>query len=160
MVIDPTDAKRSLRRDMRAIRRALPDQAERSDRIWATVRPIAAVREAATVMVFESVPGEPVTAPFVEWCRSQGKAVAFPEDDPPVSPNLIDVVIVPGTAFTRAGDRLGQGGGWYDRFLARIRDDCVSIGVGFAPQLIDQLPVEPHDVQLDLVVTDEHGALD
>ena len=65
-------------------------------------------------------------------------------------------MIVPGLAFTRRGDRLGQGGGWYDRVLAGVRDDCVTIGVAFAPQLVDELPVEPHDRPVDLVVT-EHG---
>jgi 5-formyltetrahydrofolate cyclo-ligase len=80
--------------------------------------------------------------------------VHLPEDEPPPDPRSIDVVIVPGTAFTAAGDRLGQGGGWYDRFLARVRPDCVTIGVGFAPQLVSELPVEDHDIRLDLVVTD------
>ena len=64
-------------------------------------------------------------------------------------------MIVPGTAFTPDGHRLGQGGGWYDRFLPRLRPDCLKVGVGFAPQLVDHLPVEPHDVTLDLVVTDD-----
>ncbi len=105
-------------------------------------------------MVFDSIPGEPSTAPFIEWCRSEAKTVVLPEDDPPPDPQTVDVVIVPGIAFTAAGDRLGQGGGWYDRFLLRVRPDCVTIGVGFEPQLVDRLPVEPHDVRLDLVVTD------
>jgi 5-formyltetrahydrofolate cyclo-ligase len=63
------------------------------------------------------------------------------------------VVIVPGVAFTRDGDRLGQGGGWYDRFLAGVRPDCTVIGVCFDEQLVDQLPTEPHDVSLACVVT-------
>jgi 5-formyltetrahydrofolate cyclo-ligase len=66
------------------------------------------------------------------------------------------VAIVPGLAFTAAGDRLGQGGGWYDRVLADVRDDCTVIGVGFGVQVVDELPVEAHDRRLDLVVT-EHG---
>ncbi len=114
-----------------------------------------AVEDASVVMVFDSVPGEPVTAPFVEWCREAGKSVCFPEDEIPPDPRTIDVVIVPGTAFTRDGDRLGQGGGWYDRFLRSVRPDCVTIGVAFAPQVMAELPVEPHDVRLDHVVTED-----
>lgn len=105
-------------------------------------------------MLFDSVPGEPETAPFIEWCRSVGKHVLLPEDDPPPDPERLDVVIVPGTAFTAAGDRLGQGGGWYDRFLYWVRAECTTIGVGFAPQVVDEIPIEPHDVRLDMIVTD------
>lgn len=156
---DPTGAKRELRRAMREIRRALPDRVERSQRLWSFVRDVAAVQQAATVMVFDSIPGEPITAPFIEWCRSQNKTVVLPEDEPRPDPSTIDVVIVPGTAFTAAGDRLGQGGGWYDRFLPSIRPGCLTIGVGFEPQLVDALPTEPHDVRLDLIVTDAGPAL-
>ena len=59
--------------------------------------------------------------------------VAVPEDD--VDPAWPDVVIVPGLAFTSTGRRLGQGGGWYDRFLVGVRDDCVTVGVCFHEQL-------------------------
>ncbi len=105
-------------------------------------------------MAFDSVPGEPITGPFVEWCRASGKDVVLPEDDPAPDPSRVDVVVVPGTAFTDTGDRLGQGGGWYDRFLPRTRPDCLWIGVGFEPQLVSALPVEAHDVRVHLVVTD------
>ncbi len=153
-MIDATSAKATLRREMRSMRKALPDRAERSERLWGHVRALPEVRDATVVMVFDSVPGEPVTAPFVGWCRSAGKTLVLPEDDPPPDPQVVDVVIVPGTAFTATGDRLGQGGGWYDRFLPRTRSDCAWIGVGFQPQLVPSLPVEAHDVRLHLVVTD------
>jgi 5-formyltetrahydrofolate cyclo-ligase len=156
---DLTGAKLELRREMRAIRRALPDQVERSRRLWSLLRETEAVQRADTVMVFDSIPGEPITAPFIEWCHSNGKSVVLPEDDPAPDPGLIDVVIVPGVAFTASGDRLGQGGGWYDRFLPKTRPDCTTIGVGFEPQLVDKLPTEPHDVRLDLIVTDAGATL-
>lgn len=139
---------------MRSIRRALDDREQRSARLWSHVRSLSAVLDADVVMVFDSIPGEPITAPFVEWCRSEGKTVVLPEDDPPHDPREIDVVIVPGTAFTEDGHRLGQGGGWYDRFLPSTRPGCVWIGVGFEPQIVPALPVETHDVRLHLVVTD------
>jgi 5-formyltetrahydrofolate cyclo-ligase len=146
-------AKADLRTQMRGVRRSVDDAAGRSERIWATVRQLPAMRSATTVMVFASVPGEPDTAPFVTWCRSHGKVVVMPEEAP--EPTGPDVVVVPGIAFATDGHRLGQGGGWYDRFLAAVRDDCVTIGVAFAPQIVTELPVEPHDVVLDVVVTDE-----
>ena len=151
---DVTDAKRELRRTMREMRRALAEPEALSERLWSHVRALPEVVAATTVMVFDSVPGEPITAPFIGWCRSQGKTAALPEDEPAIDPRLIDVVIVPGLAFTVAGDRLGQGGGWYDRFLPRLRADCVTVGVGFEPQMVAALPTEPHDVRLSVVVTD------
>jgi 5-formyltetrahydrofolate cyclo-ligase len=141
---------------MRALRRELPGREERAARIWKAVAELGEVRAASTVMVFTSIKGEPPTAAFVEWCTEHGKRVVVPEDDP--DPGRVDVVIVPGVAFAPDGSRLGQGGGWYDRFLAGVRPDCVTIGVGFDAQLLDALPVEPHDVRLDLIVT-ESGAV-
>lgn len=105
-------------------------------------------------MAFASIPGEPDTEAFIEWCRAAGKTVVLPEDDPQTDPVVIDVVIVPGIAFTADGRRLGQGGGWFDRFLAGIRVDCSAIGVCFDEQLLADLPTEPHDVILDAVVTE------
>jgi 5-formyltetrahydrofolate cyclo-ligase len=134
------------------MRKALPDQEARSARIWDRVRALPVVERAATLLVYDTIPGEPDTAPFIEWCRSVRKVVAAPEDD--VEPSWPDVVIVPGLAFTRAGDRIGQGGGWYDRFLAQTRDNCISVGVCFAPQIVDVVPTEPHDVVVDIVISD------
>lgn len=63
----------------------------------------------------------------------------------------IDMIIVPAVAFTRNGQRLGQGGGYYDRLLQK--SDAYTIGVGFDFQLLDYLPLEEHDRSLDCIVT-------
>ena len=62
-----------------------------------------------------------------------------------------DVTIVPGLAFTPAGERLGQGGGYYDRYL-RQAPMTYKCGVCFVEQLADTLPAEQHDVALDQVL--------
>lgn len=62
--------------------------------------------------------------------------------------------IVPGLAFTRDGRRLGYGGGWYDRLLAYAPKDAVKLGVAHSFQVVDDLPAEPHDIQLTAVVDD------
>lgn len=153
------DRKRTLRRRMRRVRLALDGRTERSVAIWAHVRAQPSVREAEAVMVYAAVPGEPDAAGFVVWCRRAGKRVVVPESDPtapmPAEPRSLDVVVVPGLAFTAAGDRLGQGGGWYDRFLVEVAASCTTIGVGFAAQLVDELPVGDHDVRLDVVITED-----
>ena len=151
------NSKVGLRRSMRSMRRAIPDRPERSARIWAHVQALLPATAPFRVLVFESVVGEPETASFVEWCTSIGADVAAPTEsvDPAwPDPSWPDVVIVPGLAFTSAGDRLGQGGGWYDRFLAGVRPECRTIGVGFVEQIVDALPVEDHDIRLDHVVTE------
>lgn len=155
---DVDSAKRALRIAMRAARRDIANQPARSARICAHLRQIDAVRSAATVMMFRPVPGEPDLAELAAWSRSVGTVVVVPDPVPtaafPIDPSLVDVALVPGVAFTADGRRLGQGGGWFDRFLAELRDDAIAIGVCFDPQMVDDLPTEAHDVRLDLVVTD------
>jgi 5-formyltetrahydrofolate cyclo-ligase len=68
----------------------------------------------------------------------------------------IDIVIVPGVAFSRAGGRMGNGQGYYDRLLDRVRPDCPLVALCFESQLFDNLIVGPHDVFMDKVVT-EHA---
>lgn len=63
-----------------------------------------------------------------------------------------DVVIVPLVGFTADGERLGQGGGHYDRWLAD-HPDTLAIGLAWDCQLVDDLPNEPHDQPLAAVVT-------
>ncbi len=70
----------------------------------------------------------------------------------------LEAVIVPGVAFDRAGGRLGYGGGYYDRFLSRLPQRPLLIGAAFSCQLVEDLPTEPHDHRLDLLVT-ERGIL-
>lgn len=147
-----SERKAELRAHLRHVRRQVDDPATRSARIWEVVRGLDEVAGAGVVMAFASIRGEPDTAAFVDWCTAVGKTVVLPEDEP--DPALPDVVVVPAVAFSRDGHRLGQGGGWYDRFLARVRPDCRTVGVAFREQLVDELPLEPHDVALDRVVTD------
>ncbi|WP_425334355.1 5-formyltetrahydrofolate cyclo-ligase [Pelagerythrobacter marensis] len=63
-----------------------------------------------------------------------------------------EVLFVPLIGFTARGDRLGQGGGHYDRWLAD-RPDTLRIGLAWDAQLAEDIPVEEHDVPLDAVVT-------
>ena len=146
-------AKQKMRREMRALRRALPDQSARSDAIWERLLARDEMRAARRVMVFASVAGEPDTSPLIDRLHAAGKETALPEDLD-LDPTWPDVIVVPGLAFTTDGRRLGQGGGWYDRFLVRRRPDCHTIGVGFAPQIVEDLPTGEHDVTLDAVISD------
>lgn len=63
-----------------------------------------------------------------------------------------DLVVVPGLAFDRRGQRIGRGGGYYDRFLAQVQ--TVKIGLCYDSLVLDSIPGEPHDVPVDLVVAE------
>jgi len=65
----------------------------------------------------------------------------------------IDVVVVPGVAFDRRGFRLGRGAGYYDRFLKNFPQGIPLIGLAFDFQILDSLPLEPHDLSVTRVVT-------
>jgi 5-formyltetrahydrofolate cyclo-ligase len=169
--------KRRMRAEMRVVRAQIAaDPAERgvrSARIWARIVTILDLgaqspgngtqrAQMGRVMLFDGLPGEPDTTEWSDWCRTRGIAVFTPEVDGPdlrvmpgdVDPATLDAVVVPGLAFTPDGTRLGQGGGHFDRFLVRLRADCLTIGVCYAEQLVDQLPTSELDVHVDRVVTD------
>lgn len=67
-----------------------------------------------------------------------------------------EIVIVPLVAFSRAGGRLGYGGGFYDRTLEALRSLRATLAIGFAygVQEMDVLPLEATDQPLDMIVTD------
>ena len=72
----------------------------------------------------------------------------------PVSLDKLDVVIVPGVAFSRQGKRLGRGGGYYDRFLKKLPSSVKRIGLAFTFQVFEDLPFDPlQDEKVDLVIT-------
>lgn len=75
------------------------------------------------------------------------------EAAPRVALETIDVVIVPGVAFDPKGRRLGYGGGFYDRLLPRLREDCLRVGLAYDEQLADELPVAEHDEHVHAIVT-------
>jgi 5-formyltetrahydrofolate cyclo-ligase len=68
------------------------------------------------------------------------------------SPEHLDLIIIPGLAFTADGNRLGRGRGFYDRFLSTIPGYTVKVGVCFAFQLLPEIPVDCHDVKVDALV--------
>lgn len=70
-----------------------------------------------------------------------------------------DIVLVPMLAFDRAGYRLGYGGGFYDRTLEVLRAEAptIAVGIGYAGQGVDKLPIDAYDQKLDWIVT-EQGA--
>lgn len=77
-----------------------------------------------------------------------------PECSPEVEVKDIDVVIVPAVAYDKDCYRLGYGGGFYDRFIERLREDAITVGIAFDLQIFDSVPKEDHDAQLDYIITE------
>ncbi|PIR20196.1 MAG: 5-formyltetrahydrofolate cyclo-ligase [Deltaproteobacteria bacterium CG11_big_fil_rev_8_21_14_0_20_47_16] len=133
------------------------------------------------IALFSATPDEIDLSPFWECCRSDGKQCFFPHvtgqdmafyqvlqpaeltrgafgilepsvKAPRLNPGRCDLIIVPGVAFDRQGGRLGLGKGFYDRYLPQV-SGC-RVGVCVDECLIDQVPCEPHDVRMHMVVTE------
>jgi 5-formyltetrahydrofolate cyclo-ligase len=75
------------------------------------------------------------------------------EPAPAHSPKQLDLIVVPGLAFTAQGNRLGRGAGFYDRFLATLPPTTFKLGVCFEFQRVSSIPRERHDVTMDAVVS-------
>ncbi len=80
--------------------------------------------------------------------------LGIPEPARPVwaAPDELDLILVPGIAFDRAGNRLGRGGGFYDRLLPQY--SAKRAGICFDHQCLAEIPAEPHDCRMDLLITE------
>lgn len=71
-----------------------------------------------------------------------------------VEPSEIDLIVVPGSGFDRQGNRLGYGGGFYDRFFELLNPLTPRIALGFECQVIPQVPVGKHDALMTMLITE------
>ena len=70
-------------------------------------------------------------------------------------PTVLDLIIVPGVAFTIQGHRLGRGGGYYDRFLSQLESKTLSIALSFEMQILNKIPIDIQDIPVDYIITEE-----
>ena len=158
------------------VRDMVDDRLLRSVHLWAQVAALPEYASATTVMAFVGVKGEPDTDSLFARLAADGKTLVLPRMvdraiqpallgdglvaagfgllEPAgevVDPTSIDLILVPGLAYTADGFRLGYGGGNYDRFLPQTR--AATVGVCFTEQLVDAVPLEPHDLAVKTVVT-------
>lgn len=74
---------------------------------------------------------------------------------PLVSPEEIDLIVVPGLAFDECCNRLGRGLGYYDRALKNLPQRTLKIALAFERQIVQRIPVKPNDVPMDAVITEK-----
>lgn len=174
--------KLELRREIRLRKRLLDPSAATvyAERAQALLTATEAFREAGVVLLYAALPDEVPTQRLLDV--AEGKTILLPRvvgDDlelrlytspadlvespsyhilEPTGPlftdyGSIDLAIIPGMAFDAAGHRLGRGKGFYDRFLAHPRcSQLKTIGLCFDFQLLETLPTEPHDHNVDHVI--------
>lgn len=173
--------KKELRRKIKNMRLMLSDAEKQTaaDAAFARLEQCAAFLMAQNILMYHSLPDEMPTPAFLrKWAgkkrfflpRVNGVnldilpyeqtrlelgsfQIEEPTGDDLVDPALLDLIVTPGVAFDRQGNRMGRGKGYYDRLLATTR--ATKIGVAYHFQLVDTLPTEPHDVPMDAVITDQ-----
>lgn len=134
-------------------------------------------QSAHNVMLYASLPDEVQTLDFLEKWRREKNIILPVVDGDDIIPTALedgislekgsfnipepqnnpytkgfDLIVIPGMAFDRQGNRLGRGKGYYDRFLA-AHQDVYTIGICFDFQLIETIPSEPHDRKVNKVIT-------
>jgi 5-formyltetrahydrofolate cyclo-ligase len=182
-VTGPID-KTALRARLRGLRRRLaaeiPDAAERAAarlpiarlppfRVFSLYMPmgsemdplplLAPLSQAGAQAALPAADGRHAALSFRRWdpaMRLEPDAFGIPAPPALAQPVEPDLVVAPLLAFDRAGRRLGQGAGHYDRTLAslRARKPVFVLGLAFAGQEIDELPEEAHDQRLDAILTE------
>lgn len=131
-----------------ALYASLPDEVYSFDAIeeWSQTKRVFLPRVAGDDMDFY---------PYVPGTLSSGAfGISEPQVGQAVEASEIDVIVVPGVAFTILGERLGRGKGYYDRYMSRPGFRATKVGVCYAEQLADDIPTEPHDIAMDYVIFD------
>lgn len=166
------------KKEIRAEIRARRSEGSQWQKIWEQLESLPDFAAARTILLYSSIDGEVPTRDFIErW--SMAKTIVLPkvagdililkqyasdhlqqgyrsimeptDEAPELSPDKVDLAIIPGMAFDKQGHRLGRGKGYYDRLLPSM--SCPKVAVAFDYQLLDYVPTEEHDVLMDIVIT-------
>lgn len=173
--------KDELRRKMKSLRAEISDKEERNKKIFQNLFFCKEFLRGERYFIYRSFGSEADTAGIVDELLRRGKKVYFPrtrgsmmeivrfkgqafrrgaygieEPEGEASEDKPDICILPLLAADKECRRLGYGGGYYDRFLSGKGQATLKIGICYQLQIIDEIPVESHDVPADIVITDEN----
>lgn len=155
----------------------------RSEAIHERLYDLPRFREADAVAIYFSTGSEVITGPLaIRLAEQEGKRIFLPfvlndelqltewrPSDPVVDApyggmhpryrravplDEVDVIVVPGLSFDRAGGRLGEGAGYVDDLLRRLTPDAARIGLAFEEQIVPEVPLGPSDERLHAIATD------
>jgi 5-formyltetrahydrofolate cyclo-ligase len=173
------EIRREMRARRRALDEG--EQARCAQAMLAHVTGFEPYAHAACVMAYMACRGELDLMPVIAHILSSGKTLALPRCEAPgvmtarkvermdqlccgmyglpepderceiIAPQQIDLVLTPGTAFDMSGGRIGQGGGYYDRFLRETH--ALRVGVCHSFALLERVPAQAHDINMDAVMT-------
>ena len=168
---------------MKLLKGSVPDavKAVEAEMVFKTVEQMDVWQQSQHILCYWSLPDELPTHETVNRWLAAGKNVYLPRvkgddleivpyhgpqslddnnrfhiDEPvgdPVDPACLQLIIVPAVALDKQRNRLGRGKGYYDRLLSTT--SCSTVGVVCDFQLVDEVPVEPHDRPLDYIVTSD-----
>lgn len=170
--------KNEIRKKIKALRGMLLESERQSaaEEVFAHLEQTAAFLLADHILMYHSLPDELSTHKFLDKWNGRKKFylprvngvnleilpydqsrlelgsfhIEEPTGENTVSPDEIELVVVPAVAYDRRGNRLGRGKGFYDRLLATTH--ATKVGVGYEFQIVESIPAEPHDVKMDMVV--------
>ncbi len=174
--------KEDIRRSIKAQKSLLSDDEKRRSAgdVFAALEKSVAFIMAEKILMYHSLPDELSTLEFIDkwhtrksfflprvngvnleilpYNRSSLRLGAFHIEEPDGNDvydiNDIELVVVPAIAYDRRGNRVGRGKGYYDRLLSETR--ATKIGVGYDFQLVDEIDAEPHDVVMDIIITESN----
>lgn len=174
--------KKEVRKQIRELKKrySIEVKKEKSMAVWQQVEEDECFRRADVVLAYWSMDDEVYTHDFVcKWagrktillpcvrgeeldiryfdgkeklCPGEGYAIPEPVGKLFTELDRIDMILVPGVAFTGSGERIGRGKGYYDKILKQTK--AYKLGICFDFQLLEELPMEEHDVKMDRVVCD------
>ena len=172
-----TEIRRSVRKAIATLSEG--ERASQSAQIVNHIASLAEVKQAEVIALFASLPDEPSTTDLIAQLsphkrivlpRIEGEEMEFydiseglslgafgimePQGSTPISPDEIDLMVVPGVAFTRNGSRCGRGKGFYDKYLSRRGFRAYTVGICYPCQIVEVLPCEEHDIAINLVISE------
>lgn len=171
--------KKELRKKFTKIRAKIENKEEKDKKIRNNLKNLESYKNAKSVFVFISYKSEVDTKKIIDMIIEDGKKLLVPlvkgsemiaveakgiEDLEPNKMGIlepkdgeevldVDLTITPGLAFDKEGYRLGYGGGFYDKFFAKV--DTIRMGIGYSEQIVDEVVHEEYDKKLNYLLTDK-----